>query len=493
MVVAYAAEKTIQSVLSRIPGGLIDEYHVEVLVIDDASADRTFERADEVRNADLLPFALHVLTNPVNQGYGGNQKLGYHFAIQKDFDFVALLHGDGQYAPERLPDLVQPLRDGEADAVFGSRMLKRGAALKGGMPLYKFVGNKILSWFENRVLRTDLSEFHSGYRVYSVEALKRIPWQSNTNQFHFDTEIIIQLVLAQLRIKELAIPTYYGDEISRVNGLKYAWDVTTAVLTARLQEVGLLYDPRFDCVPDRPPNDLYRIKSGYLSPQTACLGKVKRGTRVLDIGCANPYMSALLKDRNHCSVTGVAVSPRKPGVNLDRFIPHDLNAGAPAVQFDDYDYVLMLDVLEHLASPEDFIGSLKGGMSMAPDTELLVSTANVGFFIPRLMLSLGQFNYGKRGILDMTHTRLFTFRSLRRLFEQAGFQVIEEQGIPGPFLLAIGDNRVSRFLLWVNRALMRLSRGVFSYQIFMVVKPLPSLEYLLRAAYENRGGAVETG
>ena len=184
LVVAYAAEKTIQSVLSRIPGGLIDEYHVEVLVIDDASADRTFERADEVRNPDVLPFALHVLTNPVNQGYGGNQKLGYHFAVQKDFDFVALLHGDGQYAPERLPDLVQPLRDDEADAVFGSRMLTRGAALKGGMPLYKFVGNKILSWFENRMLRTSLSEFHSGYRVYSVEALKRIPWQLNTDQFH---------------------------------------------------------------------------------------------------------------------------------------------------------------------------------------------------------------------------------------------------------------------------------------------------------------------
>lgn len=264
---AYAAEKTIQSVLSRIPVVLIDEYHVEVLVIGDASADRTFERADEVRNADALPFALHVLTNPVNQGYGGNQKLGYHFAVQKDFDFVALLHGDGQYAPERLPDLVQPLRDGEADAVFGSRMLTCGAALKGGMPLYKFVGNKILSWLENRMLRTSLSEFHFGYRVYSVEALKRISWQLNTDQFHFDTEIIIQFVLAQLRIKELAIPTYYGDEISRVHGLKYAWDMATAVLTARrLQEVSLLYDPRFDCVPDGLPNDLYRIESGYLSP-----------------------------------------------------------------------------------------------------------------------------------------------------------------------------------------------------------------------------------
>src|SRR5215471_10724081 len=112
LVVAYNAEKKLRAVLSRVPHELADEYDVEVLVLDDSSQDRTFETGRDVQRDRTLPFALHVLFNPVNQGYGGNQKIGYHFAIERGFDFVALLHGDGQYAPECLPDLVRPLRDG---------------------------------------------------------------------------------------------------------------------------------------------------------------------------------------------------------------------------------------------------------------------------------------------------------------------------------------------------------------------------------------------
>ena len=175
-------------------------------------------------------FKITVLRTPENQGYGGNQKLGYRYAIDNGFDFVALLHGDGQYAPERLPDLLAPLIAGEADAVFGSRMIDKRAARAGGMPLYKWLGNQILTSFQNRMLGTRLSEFHSGYRLYSTGALAQIPFEKNTNDFHFDTEIIIQFVLKKLRIVELPIPTYYGDEICHVNGLKYAWDVCLTML-----------------------------------------------------------------------------------------------------------------------------------------------------------------------------------------------------------------------------------------------------------------------
>jgi glycosyltransferase involved in cell wall biosynthesis len=158
-IVAYRAEETIRQVVARIPVSLSQEYHVEILIIDDSSTDRTFEIGEEVKAERASPFPLHVLVNPDNQGYGGNQKIGYHYAIENGYDFVALLHGDGQYAPECLLELVRPLREGRADAVFGSRMIKVGDARRGGMPFYKFVGNKILSWFENRMLRTTFSEF----------------------------------------------------------------------------------------------------------------------------------------------------------------------------------------------------------------------------------------------------------------------------------------------------------------------------------------------
>ena len=163
---------------------------------------------------------LIVLYNPENQGYGGNQKIGYQFAIKNKFDVVALLHGDGQYAPEKLPELIQPVISGEAEACFGSRMLERRAALKNGMPLYKYLGNRILTIFQNLILGMHLTEFHSGYRIYSVAALKQLQFKYNTNDFHFDTEIIIQFAMQGFRIKELPIPTYYGDEICYVNGLR---------------------------------------------------------------------------------------------------------------------------------------------------------------------------------------------------------------------------------------------------------------------------------
>ena len=330
-----------------VPPQLAEEYHVEVLVLDDSSQDRTFEESRIAQREGALPFPLHVLFNPVNQGYGGNQKIGYHFAIQQGFDFVALVHGDGQYAPECLPELVRPLRDGRADAVIGSRMLEKGGARRGGMPLYKYVGNRILSWFQNRVLGASLSEFHSGYRVYSVAALATVPFALNTNDFHFDTEIIIQFVLSGLRIIELPIPTYYGDEICRVNGIKYAWDVTKAVLVARTQQLGLLYDRRFDCAP-AAGNAQYEPKLDYVSPHSTTLECVTPRSRVLDLGCAGGYVGALLRQRLGCSVTGVDNFALGPAVELDRFVLHDLNDGFPSVDAAEYDRMLLLDVIEHL-------------------------------------------------------------------------------------------------------------------------------------------------
>ena len=152
-IVAYNAEKTIREVVFRIPRGLLSTYEVDVLIIDDSSRDATFEKGHSVSNDPALPFPITVLFNPKNQGYGGNQKLGYHYALEHGYDFVALIHGDGQYAPECLPELLEPLRKGEAAAVFGSRMLTPSGARQGGMPLYKFAGNRILTWLENRLLR----------------------------------------------------------------------------------------------------------------------------------------------------------------------------------------------------------------------------------------------------------------------------------------------------------------------------------------------------
>jgi len=487
-IVAYNAERTIDNVVRRIPPGLSQSYDIEVLIIDDASHDSTFERSYRISKAAELPFPVHVLFNPVNQGYGGNQKLGYRYAIDNRFDFVALLHGDGRYAPERLFELLKPLRDGHVDAVFGSRMLARGSALRGGMPVYKFLGNRILSWIQNQLLHSRFTELHSGYRAYSVRALELIPFERNTNDFHFDTEIIIQLLIARLRTVEVPIPIYYGDEICHRNGLKYAVNVIRAVLRAWLHNMGLLYDRRFDCAP--AGYSPYMPKLTYASPHKYALEHVSPGSRVVDLGCAGGYMGSALRKTKQCSVTGVDIFPGEG--DLDTFHFHDLSDGPPNFDFSQYDFILMLDVIEHLPHPERFLDQLRTKLAMNLDTELIISTANIGFFVTRLMLVLGQFNYGRRGILDLTHTRLFTFASLQRALDQAGFVILETRGIPAPYPLALGENWFSLFLVAANHLAASLWRGLFAYQICMRAKPRPSLETLLRTAREESRVRVQS-
>jgi glycosyltransferase involved in cell wall biosynthesis len=483
-VVAYHARRTIENVLSRIPASLAEDYQTEVLVIDDASTDGTFRKSQNVVRRRALSFPVRVLFNPVNQGYGGNQKIGYHYAIRRGFDYVALLHGDGQYAPECLPDLVRPLRMGVADACFGSRMLTPAGARRGGMPLYKLLGNRILTWCQNRLLGTRLSEFHSGYRVYCTKALSRLPFDLNTNDFHFDTEIIIQFLIAGFRIVERPIPTYYGDEICRIAGLRYARDVMRAVVRAKAQELGIFYDRRFDCA-SKTGHQRYIPKLDFNSPHLFALKRIPRGSRVLDLGCAGGLVGDAIRRAGNY-VVGIDKYPPDQRAVLDEFCQHDLNSGLPPAARSGFDYVLLLDVIEHLYQPELFISELRRVCS-GHETRIIVSTGNIGFLVTRLMLLAGQFNYGKRGILDLTHTRLFTFLSFKRFFEQYGFKVLEMHGVPAPFPLITKRKWLGRFLLALNAALIKLSRRFFAYQIVMVVTPYPSLDTLLAHA-EASGG-----
>jgi glycosyltransferase involved in cell wall biosynthesis len=245
LVVAYNALSTLTSVLKRIPPSVWRNTE-EVVVCDDASQDATFELALDIKASCNLT-KLRVTKRPNNLGYGGNQKAGYRYFIEKGLDVVVLLHGDGQYAPEVLARLYSPIVAGEADAVFGSRMTSDyGGPIKGGMPVYKYVGNRILTAIENYALGTTLEEFHSGYRAYNLHALAKVDFSRMTDDFHFDTEIIIKLHHQGMRIREVPIPTWYGPELCYVNGLKYACSVVRAVWRYKRTCRGVLRAPEFD-------------------------------------------------------------------------------------------------------------------------------------------------------------------------------------------------------------------------------------------------------
>jgi 2-polyprenyl-3-methyl-5-hydroxy-6-metoxy-1,4-benzoquinol methylase len=465
-VVAYNAASTLSQVLDRIPESLRPQL-AEIAVFDDASKDDTFLVGKGYQATRAWPN-LSVHKNAQNRGYGGNQKLGYRYAIEKGYDIVVLLHGDGQYAPEAMPDLIRPVAEGRADAVFGSRMMIAGAARKGGMPLYKFVGNKILTAFENSLLGMQLSEFHSGYRVYSTEALARIPFEQNTDDFHFDTQIIIQLKAGGFRIAEVPIPTYYGDEISRVNGFKYARDVMLAVVDFRRHQAGIADRPEYAHV----QRERYPLKRSPFSSHRRIVDAVRPGTRVLDVGCAGGLLASALRDKG-CTVIGVdAVDEPAAREACHRFYLADLDGDAWEPEERDFDFVLYGDVLEHLRDTSLLERSRSW---LAPGGRVIASTGNVAFLPVRLGLLAGKFDYAARGILDRTHVHLYTRKSFRELLERAGFEVVVEDSAIPPFEALLERRAAALAPLEVMAHRMGAAwPELFAYQIVLEAVPAAS-------------------
>lgn len=238
----YNAAYTLPLVLDRIPAE-IKEKVKQIFIIDNASADNTYLIGIGYREHKGLD-KLEVLRNETNRGYGGSQKRAYQYAIDNGFDIVVMLHGDAQYAPEKIPYLLEPLEKNEADMVFGSRIA--GLPLKGGMPLYKFLGNKFLTKIQNSMLGMNLTEFHSGFRLFKCSALAQVPFHLCADDYHFDTDIIIQFKIKGLRIHERAIPTYYGTEKSGVNVVKFGLNVLRSMFEYWLWSKGMRNVPKFD-------------------------------------------------------------------------------------------------------------------------------------------------------------------------------------------------------------------------------------------------------
>jgi len=201
---AYNAARTLERTISDIPRGCYDD----IILVDDCSRDGTVEEARRL--------GLKVFVHDKNRGYGGNQKTCYKEALAMGADIVVMLHPDYQYDSTLVPELIRPIQEGKADMMLGSRFLS-GGTLAGGMPLYKYISNRILTMIENLVLGQHLSECHTGFRAYSRRFLETIPFLLNSDNFVFDTEVIAQAVAFGFRIGEIAVPTRYFKEASSVN------------------------------------------------------------------------------------------------------------------------------------------------------------------------------------------------------------------------------------------------------------------------------------
>lgn len=468
LIVAYNALTTLSQVLRRITPDVWRNVE-QVVVFDDASKDATYELAVGIQAMTNLP-KLRVLKHRKNLGYGGNQKAGYRYFIEQGFDIVVLLHGDGQYAPELLSHMYAPLARGEADAVFGSRMMKDfGGPLKGGMPVYKYLGNRILTAIENRALGLKLTEFHSGYRAYNLHALSQLKLDNLTDDFHFDTEIIIKLHHQNFRILEVPIPTFYGDEICYVNGLKYAKAILQAVYryteTSRAVRPFPEYEEYF--VP-------YAIKRSLYSSHYYAARLVGTKQRVLEVGCGDGAFGAeLIRAGNR--VVGVDTEPNvSPDAGYANVIATDLENGVRdglRSSGEEFDRILVCDVLEHLPDPTKLLRELR--TQLASRGKLIVSVPNAVNLTVRVMVLFGKFTYSKRGILDWAHLRFFTRTTIRKLLEANGYRVTQRYYTIIPIERLVPLRPENRLLQFVNRLLgiaTRLAPGLLAYEVVVVAE-----------------------
>jgi len=233
---AYNAEKTLQRTLDDIPRDWVDE----IILTDDASRDGTVALARKL--------GLRVFVHGRNLGYGANQKTCYREALRLGGEIMVMVHPDHQYDPKVIPRLIQPLLDGECDAVFGSRMLG-GRPLEGGMPKWKYLANVFLTAVENAAFYMYLTEYHSGLRAYSRRYLETVRFNLNSDDFVFDSEIIAQGVVHDLRIREIPIATRYFDEASKIGFLRsvvYGLAILRTLVKFKLHKKGLVRTPQFD-------------------------------------------------------------------------------------------------------------------------------------------------------------------------------------------------------------------------------------------------------
>jgi glycosyltransferase involved in cell wall biosynthesis len=253
---AYNAEKTLVATWDDIP----KEWADEILLVDDCSRDRTVELAREL--------GIRTVVHQKNRGYGGNQKTCYRTAMDLGGEIMVMVHPDHQYDPTIIPQLVQPLLDGECDAVFGSRMLG-GRPMEGGMPKWKYFANLFLTMVENATFYTFLSEYHSGFRAYSRHYLETVNFEANSDNFIFDTEIIAQGVAKRMTIREVPIQTRYFPEASQIGfwrSVRYGLGILKTMFFFKLHKKGIYSHRIFRDAPGGAPpagarNDLRRAST----------------------------------------------------------------------------------------------------------------------------------------------------------------------------------------------------------------------------------------
>ncbi|MFA5974896.1 MAG: methyltransferase domain-containing protein [Elusimicrobiota bacterium] len=458
----------------------VDRPDVSCLIMDDASQDGTFEAVSRFLTQYPWPTCL-IVRHRHPLGPGGNQKVGIRHAMERKVDVVLTILGGSPATLSAIPGMLDRFQaDDRADYLLATERF----GWRSPLAWPRWLRQRGLSLIENRFSGVRIPDWHGPLRIYRLNALREIAFELNTHEAHFHTEILLQLISAgRRRLRTFDVPLHSD----RLPSMARAGSLQTikAALKFRLQRYSLFYDFRYHpeliipgpkaAAPSRPH---YTDKVGFDSPHALVCNSdtlVPPKSRVLDLGCSVGYVARHLTEKKGCSVVGVdRLDPSQvlTGFEYHRLdLEQDLERLCQIIDHGEFDVILILDVLEHLSTPELFLLMLtRRRYQKIP--RIIVSTGNVGFLVVRLMLLAGFFNYGNKGILDITHKRLFTVRTFKNLLDQTGFAILRRYGFSLPWKELGLPRTLCRPLEKIHGGFARWRPTLFAYQVLYVTMPI---------------------
>ncbi|MEE8170837.1 MAG: methyltransferase domain-containing protein [Phycisphaerae bacterium] len=450
----------------RLPPLLRRRTDVDVAVVSTVAADAARIRSNR--------GGVRHIAIPRDMPYGLRQKLILEHAVRDGYACVLCVPPGPAIDVSQAMPLLLPIYQRRADLVIGSR-IGRHQRHEPRDPMgraRRFV-HALATYAYNSITGDRRADVHATCRAIRVAALRDVPFRDNSDDEGFDIELLLQFRARGLRVIDVAALAPRGMPVGVRSAIRRACSGLTAPIRVMLHQKGFLYHPRFDS--GRSP---YRYRSDRFSVHQRVIESVPRGSTVLDLGCGAGHVARALRERD-CFVVGVDQIERDDvRANTDAYHAIDLDRLDPAAASLDlhrFDVVLALDVIEHLADPEAFLRTLR--VHLRPGCTVILSTANVAYWSMRLMLALGQFNYGRRGILDVTHKRLFTKATFVRTCRAMGFDVLQRIGVPPPVTDVI-HGAIGRGLMALHARLSRAWVSAFGFQMILHLRPRPTVERL---------------
>ncbi|MBI5185053.1 MAG: methyltransferase domain-containing protein [Nitrospinae bacterium] len=473
-------EKLFSCILIGLPREIINSKTFHILLIDDTFNDNIYKTACSWTNKNGVKN-ITILKLHQKQGYGDALKICFNFSLENNFDMVSVVTADEKSDPGIVVDLSKKIQESNMDVLCVNFFNNHERKINSHNRIFALFKALFPSW-ANRIFNVYVPIFFSDYRFYSTKFLKTIPFEMNSHNYYFDFEIILQALHSSAMIDSVPVPIPCNKKMVSYS-FKDCFYFFKLLIQFKFQQWGLFVSLKYPYSAKK----IYKDKTGFRHSTHFIVteylsNKFFNEFSILDIGCGSGAMAKSLKSHQG-KITGIDLFEPEENPFFE-FRKMDLANDLWDEDISKYDVVLMLDILEHLPKPEEFLLEVRKRMKSMAVPDVIISVPNIGFLIVRLNLLFGIFNYADRGILDISHKRFFTLKSMKRLLKETGYEIHKIQGVGIPFQL-FGENWFFRGFSKLSSFFAQILPSIFAFQFLFYAKPKLNYHQIIRYSKHN--------